>query len=144
MNCCFVLMSGATLLRCRLPPLWKSLAKFCGNRQQESSLIAALPWFDAAILLRQDSAMMNAKLEALLNQLLEAERAGHALLEAMTTETADPEIKALFANFTDIEVGDVNVLEGLIRLHGGAPSRRSGDFAEKVLRLKSLHEQINL
>lgn len=87
---------------------------------------------------------MDTKLEALLNQLLEAERAGHALLDAMSAETADPEIKSLFANFTDIEVGDVNVLEGLIRLHGGAPSPRSGDFAEKVMKLKSLHEQINL
>ncbi|HXG20350.1 MAG TPA: DUF6306 domain-containing protein, partial [Methylomirabilota bacterium] len=88
--------------------------------------------------------MMNAKLEALLNQLLEAERAGHALLEAMTTETADPEIKALFANFTDIEVSDVSVLEGLIRLHGGAPSSKTGNFAEKVLRLDNLRDQMNL
>jgi len=106
--------------------------------------MGSCPRFDAVVLLRQDSMMMNAKLEALLNQLLEAERAGHALLEAMTTETADPEIKALFADFTDIEVSDVSVLEGLIRLHGGAPSSRTGDFAEKVLRLDNLHDQMNL
>ncbi len=88
--------------------------------------------------------MMNAKLEAVLNQLLESERAGHRLLEALTHETTDPEIKSLFANFTDVEVSDVSVLEGLIRLHGGAPSMKTGDFAEKVLHLDNLHDQINL
>ncbi len=88
--------------------------------------------------------MMDAKLEALLNQLLESERAGHALLEAMTHETADPAIKSLFESFTDIEVSDVSVLEGLIRLHGGAPSTKTGAFAEKVLNIDNLHDQINL
>ena len=88
--------------------------------------------------------MMDAKLEAMLNQLLESERAGHTLLEAMTHETADPEIKSLFENFTDIEVSDVSVLEGLIRLHGGAPSMKTGDFAKKVLNIDNLHDQINL
>jgi hypothetical protein len=87
---------------------------------------------------------MDAKLEALLNQLLESERAGHALLDAMTQEAADPEMKALFANFTDIEVSDVGVLEGLLRLHGGTPSLKTGDFAEKVLGVDNLHDQINL
>jgi hypothetical protein len=88
--------------------------------------------------------MIYAKLEALLNQLLESERAGHTLLEAMTQETANPEIKSLFENFTDVEVGDISVLEGLIRLHGGTPSMKTGDFAEKVLHIDNLHDQINL
>ena len=87
---------------------------------------------------------MDAQLEALLNRLLEAERAGHQLLDAMTEETTDPRIKALFANFTDIEIGDAAVLEGLIRLHGGTPSTKTGDFADKVLRIDNLHDQINL
>jgi len=87
---------------------------------------------------------MNSQLEALLNQLLEAERTGQRLLEAMTQETADPQIKALFANFTDIEVGDTAVLEGLIRLHGGAPSTRINDFADKVLSVDNLHDQMHL
>jgi len=88
--------------------------------------------------------MMDVKLESLLNQLLEAERAGHALLDAMTKETADVDIKALFADFTNIEVGDVSVLEGLIRLHGGTPSAKVGDFVQKVLSINNLHDQINL
>jgi len=88
--------------------------------------------------------MMDAKLEALLNQLLEAERAGHVLLDAMKEETTDQEIKALFADFTELEVGDVSVLEGLIRLHGGTPSTQTGNFTEKVLHIDNLHEQINL
>lgn len=88
--------------------------------------------------------MIDAKLAAVLNQLLEAERAGHALLDAMTKETANVELKSLFADFTDLEIGDVSVLEGLIRLHGGTPSARVGDFAQKVLSLDSLHDQINL
>jgi hypothetical protein len=87
---------------------------------------------------------MDAQLETLLNQLLEAERAGHVLLDALTQETADPQIKALFANFTDIEVGDTAVLEGLIRVHGGTPSAKTSDFADKVLRVDTLHAQINL
>jgi len=87
---------------------------------------------------------MDEKLETLLNQLLESERAGHALLEAMTKEAADPGMQSLFANFTDIEISDVSVLEGLIRLHGGTPSTKTGDFVEKVLSLDNLHEQINL
>ena len=87
---------------------------------------------------------MNPQLEALLNRLLEAERAGRQLLDAMTQETADPQIKALFANFTDIEVGDAAVLEGLIRLHGGTPSTKTSDFADRVLRIDNLHDQITL
>ena len=87
---------------------------------------------------------MKSELEALLNRLLEAERAGHELLDAMSQETTDPQMQALFANFTDIEVGDTAVLEGLIRLHGGTPSPKTGDFADKVLRIDSLHEQINV
>ena len=87
---------------------------------------------------------MDSQLEALLNRLLEAERAGHTLLDALTQETADAEVKALFANFTDLEVSDTAILEGLIRLHGGTPSTQTGDFAEKVLQLEPLTEQINL
>jgi hypothetical protein len=62
----------------------------------------------------------------------------------MSQETTDPQMQALFANFTDIEVSDTSVLEGLIRLHGGTPSQKTGDFADKVLRIDNLHEQINL
>ncbi len=87
---------------------------------------------------------MDSQLEALLNRLLEAERAGHRLLDAMRQETANPEVSALLANFTDVEVSDTAVLEGLIRLHGGTPSTKIGDFADKVLRLTSLADQINL
>ena len=87
---------------------------------------------------------MKPELEALLNRLLEAERAGHELLEAMSQETADPQLQALFANFTDVEVSDTEVLEGLIRLHGGIPSQKTGDFSDKVLQLDNLHDQMNL
>lgn len=87
---------------------------------------------------------MNPELEALLNRLLEAERAGHKLLEIMSQGTSEPQTKALFANFTDIEVSDTAVLEGLIRLHGGVPSAKVGDFADKVLSLANLHDQMTL
>ena len=87
---------------------------------------------------------MNAQLEALLNRLLEAERAGHTLLDSMTQETADSEAKALFADFTDVELSDTAILEGLIRLHGSTPSTKTGDFADKVLQLETLADQINL
>jgi hypothetical protein len=87
---------------------------------------------------------MNQELETILNRLLEAERAGHQLLDAMSQETSDPQLKALFANFTEVEVGDASVLEGLIRLHGGTPSARTGDFVDRVLRLDNLQEQVHL
>lgn len=87
---------------------------------------------------------MDSQLEALLNRLLEAERAGHQLLDAMGQETADSEVSALLVNFTEVEVSDTAILEGLIRLHGGTPSTETGDFADKVLRLSSLADQIDL
>lgn len=87
---------------------------------------------------------MNQELETILNRLLEAERAGHHLLEAMSQETSHPQLKALFANITEVEVSDVSVLEGMIRLHGGAPSTKIGNFADRVLRLDNLNDQISL
>lgn len=88
---------------------------------------------------------MNPELETILNRLLEAERAGHQLLDTMSREASDyPQLKALFANFTDVEVSDVSVLEGLIRLHGGRPSAKVGDFADRVLGLDNLNDQISL
>ena len=87
---------------------------------------------------------MDSQLEVLLNRLLEAERAGHTLLDSLSRETSDAKVKALFANFTDVELSDTEILEGLIRLHGGTPSTRTGDFADKVLQLNTLADQINL
>ena len=87
---------------------------------------------------------MHQELELILNRLLEAERAGHRLLDAMSQETSDPQLKALFTNITDVEVSDVSVLEGLIRLHGGTPSTKTGDFVDRVLSLDNLNDQISL
>ena len=87
---------------------------------------------------------MEAALEDLLNRLLEAERAGHALLDTLIQTTADSGLKSLFTSFTEVEVSDVSVLEGLIRLHGGTPSTATGDFAQKVLRIEDLRGQIDL
>jgi len=80
----------------------------------------------------------------ILNRLLEAERAGHKLLATMAQETADPQLMALFANFTEVEMSDVAVLDGLIRLHGGKPSTKIGDFVERVLSLDNLRDQMSL
>ena len=87
---------------------------------------------------------MEKKLEDLLNLLLEAERAGVQALRGMSEETADPEVKALFQYFSEVEVKDCATLEKLIHDHGGTPSTKTGDFAEKVLNLDSLHDQMNL
>jgi len=87
---------------------------------------------------------MEAALEDLLNRLLEAERAGHALLDTLIQTTADSSLKSLFTSFTEVEVSDVSVLEGLIRLHGGTPSTATGDFAQKVLQIEDLRGQIDL
>ena len=87
---------------------------------------------------------MEAALEDLLNRLLEAERAGHVLLDTLSRTTVDSGLKSLFTSFTEVEVSDVSVLEGLIRLHGGTPSTATGDFAQKVLRIEDLQGQIDL
>ena len=87
---------------------------------------------------------MEASLEDILNRLLEAERAGHALLDILSRTTVDSGLKSLFISFTEVEVSDVSVLEGLIRLHGGTPSTATGDFAQKVLRIEDLQGQIDL
>ena len=87
---------------------------------------------------------MEAALEDLLNRLLEAERAGHALLDTLIQTTADSGLKSLLTSFTEVEVSDVSVLEGLIRLHGGTPSTATGDFAQKVLQIEDLQGQIDL
>ncbi len=87
---------------------------------------------------------MQAALENLLNRLLEAERAGHALLDTLSQTTVESGLKSLFTSFTEVEVSDVSVLEGLIRLHGGTPSTAAGDFAQKVLQLENLKDQIDL
>lgn len=87
---------------------------------------------------------MEAALEDLLNRLLEAERAGHALLDTLIQTTADSGLKSLLTSFAEVEVSDVSVLEGLIRLHGGTPSTATGDFAQKVLQIEDLQGQIDL
>jgi rubrerythrin len=87
---------------------------------------------------------MEKELEDLLNLLLEAERAGVQALQGMSEETADPEVKSLFRYFSEVEVKDCASLEKLIHDHGGTPSAKTGDFAEKVLNLDSLHDQMNL
>lgn len=87
---------------------------------------------------------METALENILNRLLEAERAGHALLDTLSQTTAESGLKSLFTSFTEVEVSDVSILEGLIRLHGGRPSTAIGDFAQKVLRIEDLQGQIDL
>ena len=79
---------------------------------------------------------METALENILNRLLEAERAGHALLDTLSQTTAESGLKSLFTSFTEVEVSDVSILEGLIRLHGGRPSTVTGDFAQKVLQIE--------
>ena len=87
---------------------------------------------------------METALEALLNRLLEAERAGHALLDTLSRTTAESGLKSLFTSFTEVEVSDVSILEGLIRLHGGTPSTATGDFVQKVLQISDLQGQLDL
>ncbi len=87
---------------------------------------------------------MEAALEDLLNRLLEAERAGHTLLDTLSQTSVDSGLTSLFASFTEVEISDVSILEGLIRLHGGTPSTATGDFAQKVLQVENLQDQLDL
>jgi len=119
------------------------MTRNCNEHQLLDKVHCLRTRFDAHEVLRQYS-RMHTELETILNRLLEAERAGHQLLDAMSQETSNPQLKALFADITDVEVSDVSVLEGLIRLHGGHPSPKVGDFVDRALRLDNLNDQISL
>ena len=80
----------------------------------------------------------------MLNLLLESERAGSVVLEKLSAQVEDPDLKQLLLTSKDDEAAAARELEDLLRKSGGVPSEKVGPFVEKVMALPSLRERLNL
>ncbi len=87
---------------------------------------------------------MESKLEATLNLLLESERAGVVALESIAAEVEQDELRQFLLASRDEERRNTGELEALIRQNGGAPSDKTGPFAEKIAALDSVRDKLNL
>ena len=86
----------------------------------------------------------NTSLLDFYNLMLEAERAGVKVLGELLSQTEDQHLLDLLKKFLRDEGVNCRILIALIHDLGAAPSDGTGDFAEKVLALDSLKEQIDL
>jgi hypothetical protein len=84
------------------------------------------------------------RLTALLNALLEAERAGVKVLSTMIREAQDEALKVMLREFLSDEGMNCQILSTLIRHLGGEPSKKTGDFVSKIEALKSRKEKYEL
>jgi len=64
---------------------------------------------------------MDAALERMLNLLLESERAGVTVLDALAAEVKHPELKELLLDAREDESHNAAALERLVRGAGGTP-----------------------
>lgn len=87
---------------------------------------------------------VDAKLEAMLNLLLESERAGVVALEALERQVEHPDLKRLLQTSREDETSDAKRLDDLIRASGGTPTTNVGPFAAKVAAAATLHDRLQL
>jgi nitronate monooxygenase len=92
--------------------------------------------------MREDT--VKTKLEAILNLLLESERAGIVALEHLAAEVEQAELRRFLLGERDEEARNVDALSRLIRDAGGTPSAAVGPFADKVAALGSIRERLSL
>jgi hypothetical protein len=85
-----------------------------------------------------------AKLTDFYNLLLEAERAGVAVLAELVQQTEEPNLKELLAKFLKDEGVNCRILITQIQHLGMEPSKKTGAFVEKVRALGSLDEKVDL
>ena len=78
------------------------------------------------------------------NLLLEAERAGVAVLGELISQTEDQRLQELLKKILRDEGLNCRILVSLIHDLGLEPSKRTGDFADKVCALESLEEKTEL
>jgi hypothetical protein len=83
-------------------------------------------------------------LEAILNLLLESERAGVAALQRLAPEVEQDELRQFLLGERDEEQRNVAGLETLIRDGGGTASTAVGPFAGKVAALGTIRERLSL
>ena len=82
--------------------------------------------------------------EDFYNMLLEAERAGVAVIEELVRQNQDPRFQELLKRFLRDEGVNCRILITLIQHLGAEPSRETGAFVEKVRALGTLQEKIEL
>ena len=87
---------------------------------------------------------MEHALEQILNLLLESERAGVVVLDALAAEVGQSELRQLLLTSKDDEGATARQLEELIRAAGGTPSDKVGPFADKVTAAASLQDRLQL
>jgi hypothetical protein len=81
---------------------------------------------------------------AALNELLEAERAGVAVMSRLLADASTAELQQLFSGVRDDEAWSCAGLAKAITRLGGPLSSAKGDFAEKVFALDGLHARLRL
>jgi len=78
------------------------------------------------------------------NLLLEAERAGAAVLGELIPQTDDQQLQGLLKKFLRDEGLNCRILVSLIQDFGLKPSKKTGAFVDKVRALNTLDERIEL
>jgi len=78
------------------------------------------------------------------NLLLEAERAGAAVLGELIPQTDDQQLQGLLKKFLRDEGLNCRILVSLIQDFGLEPSKKTGAFVDKVRALNTLDERIEL
>ncbi len=79
---------------------------------------------------------------ALLNELLEAERAGARVASETAAEITDPELHRLVAGIRQDEAHWCSVLVDAIRSLDAVPTRATGAFYEKAMAIDDLTERM--
>ncbi len=87
---------------------------------------------------------MEPALEAILNVLLESERAGVVALDGLARKAENDDLKRLLTTSCEDESATVRELENLIQTAGGIPSQRVGPFAAKIAGAGQLSQQLQL
>lgn len=87
---------------------------------------------------------MDSQLEALLNQLGEAERAGGRVLHELIDQADSLDLKELLRKVEHDEGYYAGQLSAHVRRLGGSPSNQTGDFVEKVRAVSGLVPKLQL
>lgn len=87
---------------------------------------------------------MEPALEQILNLLLESERAGVVVCDALAGQVAHEDLHKLLVTGKEDERATADQLEQLIAENGGSPSNKVGPFAAKIAALSSLRERLEL
>ena len=87
---------------------------------------------------------MDTNLEALLNTLGDAERAGGRVLHELTAMAKSPELRELLKKVGHDEGYYAGELSAHVRRLGGVASNKTGDFVEKVRAVNDFRAKLEL